>query len=57
MAIVSALFGVAMEYVQKYIATGRDFDYYDMIADAIGCVLAYFFTVFVVKKYVRKKQV
>lgn len=41
-AILSALYGVAMEYVQKYIAFERDFDYFDMAADAVGCIIGYF---------------
>ncbi|HVX28531.1 MAG TPA: VanZ family protein [Parafilimonas sp.] len=41
-AIACALYGVTMEYVQKYFAFERDFDYYDMVADSVGCIIAYF---------------
>lgn len=40
-AIVCALYGAMMEYVQKYFAFERDFDYLDMLADAIGCLISY----------------
>ncbi|RXK83458.1 VanZ family protein [Filimonas effusa] len=35
------IYGVAMEFVQKYWTTGRSFDITDIIADTAGCVLAY----------------
>jgi VanZ family protein len=34
-------FGVAMEYVQKYLTTDRDFDVLDMVADGIGAVIIF----------------
>ena len=36
--IIACFYGIAMEYVQKYFIPGRDFDVYDMVADAIGAV-------------------
>lgn len=53
-AIVCALYGVAMEYVQKYFAFERDFDYYDMAADGVGCVIGYFVAV-ALKQRLKKK--
>ena len=59
LAIASALYGVAMEYVQKYFAIDRDFDYYDMLADAAGCVIASFLLVYIQRKvreiYIKNK--
>ena len=49
-AVLSLLYGIAMEYVQKYLTTDRDFDYADMIADGVGCVIGYFFTRFILAK-------
>lgn len=49
-AITCAFYGVLMEYVQKYIAFERDFDYLDMIADGVGCLIGYFLSNFVKKK-------
>lgn len=38
--VLSVMYGIAMEYVQLY--TGRDFDVWDMAADAAGAVLGVF---------------
>jgi hypothetical protein len=54
-AIVCALYGVAMEYVQKYIAFERDFDYFDMMADGIGCIIGYFIST-ILKRRLEKKR-
>lgn len=34
-------YGTGMEFVQKYWTTGRSFDIWDIVADSIGCLLAY----------------
>ena len=39
--IVAVVFGISMEYVQKYYIPMRDFDEADIIADMIGAGLAY----------------
>ncbi len=36
----TSLYGIGMEYVQKYFIPGRDFDLADIIADMIGAGLA-----------------
>ncbi|MDE3144437.1 MAG: VanZ family protein [Bacteroidota bacterium] len=41
-AIGGIVFGIAMEFVQKYFIPNRSFDVNDMIADGIGCLAAYF---------------
>lgn len=51
-AVLSTLYGIAMEYVQKYFTTDRDFDVWDMVADGTGCVIAYFF----IQWQLRKRQ-
>ena len=38
---VGCLFGISMEFVQKYFIPGRDYDNADIIADMIGAGLAY----------------
>lgn len=39
--VVANVYGIGMEYVQKYWIPGRDYDLADMIADMIGAGLAY----------------
>jgi VanZ family protein len=34
--IIACVYGIAMEYVQKYFIPNRDFDMYDIAADIIG---------------------
>jgi VanZ family protein len=53
-AIFSTLYGVAMEYVQKYFTTDRDFDVWDMVADGTGCVIAYCFIQWQLKKKAKR---
>jgi VanZ family protein len=55
-AIVCALYGVAMEYVQKYIAFERDFDYFDMVADGVGCIIGYFVSTFFKRRLEKKSS-
>jgi VanZ family protein len=49
-AISALLYGIAMEYVQKYLTTDRDFDYADMFADGLGCLVGYLAIRFVITK-------
>ena len=39
--IIAAVYGIGMEYVQKYFIPNRDFELGDIIADLIGAGLAY----------------
>lgn len=48
------IYGIAMEYVQKYFTTDRSFDVTDMIADAAGAVLGYFCIRFIFRSYQKK---
>ena len=49
-AVLALLYGIAMEYVQKYLTTDRDFDYNDMLADGFGCLLGYIAIRYVVNR-------
>lgn len=48
--ILSVLYGVAMEYVQKHIAPTRSFDITDMIADTAGALTGAVFTTIFYKR-------
>jgi VanZ family protein len=41
--ICGILYGVLIELIQRYFATGRSFDIVDIVFDALGCIAAYFF--------------
>jgi len=43
--VAGCLYGIAMEFVQKYFIPFRSFDPGDIIADGIGCVAGYFFAI------------
>lgn len=38
---IGVVYGVAMEFVQKYWIPNRSFDYWDILADTIGCLIGY----------------
>jgi glycopeptide antibiotics resistance protein len=40
-SIIFILYGILIEFLQKYVAIDRDFDINDMIADTVGCVLGF----------------
>ncbi|MBC7937498.1 MAG: VanZ family protein [Rhizobacter sp.] len=46
-AVSVAIWGLATEFIQRNFVQGRNFDLWDVVADATGCTLAYFFS----KKY------
>ena len=56
-AILSAFYGVLMEYAQKYVVIDRDFDYYDMLADAVGSIIAYFMMIYIMKVVNKNRKV
>ena len=43
--IIGIVYGIAMEIVQKYFIPFRSFDVGDIIADAIGSVVGYLFSI------------
>ncbi|MDZ4794533.1 MAG: VanZ family protein [Bacteroidota bacterium] len=44
LALLSLLYGIGMEFVQKYCVTNRSFDSGDIIADGVGCVIGLFYS-------------
>ena len=50
-AIAALLYGLGMEFVQKYLIRNRAFDYGDVAANAIGCGLG---LVYSLRKYIKK---
>ena len=49
-AVLALLYGIAMEYVQKYFTSDRDFDINDMLADGFGCIVGYIATRYIVNR-------
>jgi VanZ family protein len=47
--IVACLYGIAMEFIQKYFIPNRDFDIYDIAADCAGALCGFI----VVRKFVK----
>ena len=47
--IVSCLYGIAMEYIQKYFIPNRDFDVNDILADILGAFGGFLVCVFLLK--------
>jgi hypothetical protein len=37
--VISAAYGLFTEFLQEILTTSRTFDYYDFIADSIGCLI------------------
>jgi VanZ like family. len=49
-SLLALLYGIAMEFVQKYWAINRSFDIGDMVADGIGAFLSYFWWRYKIKR-------
>lgn len=49
------LYGIVMEFVQKYFVPLRSFDVIDMLGDGVGCVLGYLFIKYVLRKKVKSQ--
>jgi len=49
-AVCSVLYGITMEFVQKYFAIERSFDLFDMVADSIGVIIAWLWLINQIKK-------
>ena len=59
--ISACLYGITMEYVQKYFIPRRDFDVEDILADVIGSALGFIISVSVIffgrdREKVKKKK-
>ncbi len=50
------IYGVLVEFIQKYFASDRSFDYTDMIADACGCIAGSLFSMWVVRRFAKKNK-
>ncbi|MES2691771.1 MAG: hypothetical protein V4658_15305 [Bacteroidota bacterium] len=49
--IASALFGGLIELLQKWVFVGRSYDYFDLAANVLGCIIVLVITL---KKYTAK---
>ena len=43
--VVGCFYGIAMEFVQKYFVPFRSFDLGDIIADGVGCLAGFFYSI------------
>ena len=48
---MAVLYGIIMEFVQKYFVPGRSCDVKDMLADAAGCGVG---LVYSISRYIKK---
>ncbi len=55
-ALAVLLYGVVMEFVQKYFTVDRNFDILDMAADGTGSFIAYGWVVFRYKRYYKENR-
>ncbi len=54
--LLCLMYGVGMEFMQRYFANGRSFDVWDMVADAVGCSLGFLFTKWQIKRLPVEKK-
>lgn len=50
-AFLCLVYGIVMEFVQRYYITNRSFDPGDIIADGMGCITGLIFSI---KRYIKK---
>jgi VanZ family protein len=43
-ALIGLIYGIAIEYIQKYYVANRSFELWDIVADGVGCFAAYFYS-------------
>jgi VanZ family protein len=48
--IVACLYGIGMEFIQKYFIPNRDFDIYDIAADITGALAGFFIILMSVRR-------
>lgn len=48
--LLSIIYGISMEFVQKYFVPSRSFDLLDIVADAVGCFTGYYFLKYRLRK-------
>lgn len=51
--ILASLFGLAIEFIQKYFVIGRTFDLLDWAADSFGALVAFFYSRYKIEKSAR----
>jgi len=44
MAVIAFLYGIGMEFVQRYLVVNRSFDVGDIIADGVGALAGFLFS-------------
>ena len=49
-SIIGVVYGISIEFIQKYYIPNRSFDLFDIVADTIGCIVGY-----IVAKWLFKK--
>jgi VanZ family protein len=49
-AVICIIYGFIMELIQKWFIPGRGFEGWDIMADAVGCLIGYFIAKTIVKK-------
>jgi hypothetical protein len=49
--IVAIVYGIGMEFVQRYLISNRSFDVIDILADAVGCIAG---LIFCRRRYIKK---
>lgn len=54
--ILCVLYGIIIEFLQKYVATDRDFDIKDVMADATGCLLGGIAANWLIKQLAKKNK-
>lgn len=45
--ILVLVYGILLEFVQRFYTTDREFDMLDIVADAFGCVIGFFFMLWI----------
>jgi VanZ family protein len=50
-AVSCLVYGIVMEFVQKHLIPNRGFDVWDIVSDAVGCVVGYWYSG---KRYIKK---
>ncbi len=41
-SLVGVIYGISIEFIQKYYIPNRSFDLFDILADTIGCLVGYY---------------
>ncbi|MEO6637037.1 MAG: VanZ family protein [Ginsengibacter sp.] len=55
-ALAASIWGLAIEFIQKYFVISRDFDLLDWAADSVGAAIALWFCRYCNKKYYQRTQ-